>query len=49
MTDPSSGRSALAAYRALPSLAGWGYLIATSFGRLPVSMVPLAILTLATS
>ena len=49
MTDPSSGRSALAAYRALPSLAGWGYLIATSLGRLPVSMVPLAILTLATS
>lgn len=49
VTDPSSGRSALAAYRALPSLAGWGYLIATSLGRLPVSMVPLAILTLATS
>lgn len=49
MTDQSSGRSAIAAYRELPSLAGWGYLLATSLGRLPVSMVPLAILTLATS
>ena len=43
------GRSALAAYRALPARAGWGYLIATSLGRLPLSMMPLAILTLATA
>lgn len=40
---------ARSSYRALPRVAGWGYLIATSLGRLPVSMVPLAILTLATS
>jgi hypothetical protein len=46
----SAARSAgLSGYRALPRIAGWGYLVATTLGRLPMSMVPLAILTLATS
>ncbi|GAA1700338.1 MFS transporter [Microbacterium sediminicola] len=49
MSSESSGRTAIAAYRALPALSGWGYLFATSLGRLPLSIVPLAILTLATS
>lgn len=45
-----STRSAgLSGYAALPRTAGWGYLAATALGRLPMSMVPLAILTLATS
>ncbi|KAA9129929.1 MFS transporter [Microbacterium caowuchunii] len=39
----------IALYRALPRRAGWSYLFATGFGRLPLSMVPLAILTLTTS
>lgn len=36
-------------YRALPRIAGWSYLAATILGRQPLAMVPLAILTLATS
>lgn len=36
-------------YRVLPRRAGWTYLLAASFGRLPLSMVPLAVLTLTTS
>ncbi|MDZ8276410.1 MFS transporter [Microbacterium aquimaris] len=49
MSADTSARSALAAYRALPARAGWGYLVATSLGRLPLSMMPLAILTLTTA
>ncbi|MFT4212428.1 MAG: MFS transporter [Microbacterium sp.] len=45
----SASRAGLSAYRALPRIAGWGYLVATSLGRLPMSMVPLAVLTLTTS
>ncbi|MFT4306661.1 MAG: MFS transporter, partial [Microbacterium sp.] len=45
----SASRAGLSAYRALPRLTGWGYLVATSLGRLPMSMVPLAVLTLTTS
>lgn len=39
----------ISSYRALPRRAGWSFLVATSLGRLPMSMVPLAILTLATA
>ena len=49
MSADTSARSALAAYRTLPARAGWGYLIATSLGRLPLSMMPLAILTLVSA
>lgn len=49
MTTDQSPARGIAAYRALPRVAGWSYLVATSLGRLPMSMVPLAILTLATS
>lgn len=49
MSADTSARSALAAYRALPARAGWGYLVATSLGRIPLSMMPLAILTLTTA
>ncbi|MAP64685.1 MAG: MFS transporter [Microbacterium sp.] len=49
MSADTSARSALAVYRALPARAGWGYLVATSLGRLPLSMMPLAILTLTTA
>ncbi|MBB2975044.1 MFS family permease [Microbacterium endophyticum] len=46
--EPSSERG-FTSYRALPQRVGWAYLAATTFGRLPMAMVPLAILTLATS
>lgn len=39
----------ISSYRALPRIAGWGYLSATALGRLPMSMVPLAVLTLVSS
>lgn len=39
----------ISSYRALPRIAGWGFLFATALGRLPLSMVPLAVLTLTTS
>jgi MFS family permease len=45
----SARRSGLSGYRALPRVAGWGYLAATTLGRFPMSMVPLATLTLTTS
>jgi MFS family permease len=49
---PSSSSSSTprpSGYRVLPRRAGWNYLFATAFGRLPLSMVPLAVLTLTTS
>ncbi|WP_125132404.1 MFS transporter [Microbacterium sp. 10M-3C3] len=46
-TRSSSARPS--GYRVLPHRAGWTYLLAASFGRLPLSMVPLAVLTLTTS
>jgi hypothetical protein len=46
MSDRATG---LSGYRALPAVAGWGYLAATTLGRFPMSMVPLATLTLAAS
>jgi MFS family permease len=49
MSTPSAASRGISAYRALPRAAGWSYLVATSLGRLPMSMVPLAILTLTTS
>lgn len=45
----SARSTGLSGYAALPRTAGWGYLAATALGRLPMSMVPLAVLTLATS
>jgi MFS family permease len=36
-------------YAALPRIAGWAYLVATALGRLPTSMVPLAVITAATA
>jgi MFS family permease len=46
---PSPSSVGIRSYRALPRIAGWDYLLATSLGRLPLSMVPLAVLTLVTS
>lgn len=46
---PSPSSVGIQSYRALPRIAGWDYLVATSLGRLPLSMVPLAVLTLVTS
>ncbi|MDQ1129077.1 MFS transporter [Microbacterium sp. SORGH_AS_0888] len=45
----STRPAGMSGYAALPRIAGWGYLVATALGRLPMSMIPLTILTLATS
>ncbi|MFT4235638.1 MAG: MFS transporter [Microbacterium sp.] len=36
-------------YRQLPRITGWSYLVSVALGRLPLAMVPLAVLTLAAS
>jgi MFS family permease len=49
MPAPSPSSPRPSGYRVLPRRAGWNYLLAASLGRLPLSMVPLAVLTLTTS
>lgn len=44
----SARPSGLSGYRILPATAGWSYLLATTLGKLPMSMIPLAVLTLTT-
>lgn len=46
---PDAPGTARSGYAALPGIAGWGYLVSTALGRLPTSMVPLAVITYATS
>ncbi|MCI2237569.1 MFS transporter [Paenibacillus sp. TRM 82003] len=50
LTPPAPSRpGALAAYRRLPAVAGWSYLVVSALARLPVSMVPIAVLTAVTA
>lgn len=45
----AAAASALAGYRRLPAVAGRAYLPVTFLGRLPVTMIPIGVLTLATT
>ncbi|WP_432496389.1 MFS transporter [Kineococcus auxinigenes] len=49
LTPPPTRSGALATYRRLPAVAGWPYLAVSALARLPVSMVPIAVLTAVTS
>ncbi|WP_432537675.1 MFS transporter [Kineococcus arenarius] len=51
LTPPPTrpARGALAAYGRLPAVAGWSYLVVSALARLPVSMVPIAVLAAVTS
>ncbi|WP_337062613.1 MFS transporter [Kineococcus sp. G2] len=46
---PARPTGALATYRRLPAVAGWSYLVVSALARLPVSMVPIAVLTAVTA